>query len=212
MSDSVAIVTELEDIRMLKVTDEIREAARRLLTRHLAGDVRKLLEAIVDGKRKLIDENWWRKAHGDVDRAKLDKLAALADPTRNTNEHERQVASAKLAAAKVRRPPGMEPEPPPLPANLSEWVRVRRPRKTKTVPSPQPQPDPVILELSDSATPLQTSVSVARLKALNERRAAGRAAKRASLKCQSCGKPLAARRVTARYCNATCRSQAWRAT
>jgi hypothetical protein len=210
MSDSVAIVTELEDIRMLKVTDEIREAARRLLTRHLAGDVRKLLEAIVDGKRKLIDENWWRKAHGDVDRAKLDKLAALADPTRNTNEHERQVASDKLAAAKARRPPGARPEPPPLPTNLSGWVR--KPRKTKTVLSPNPKVTPVILELSDSVAPVQTSDSVARLKALNERRAAGRAAKRASLKCQSCGKPLAARRVTARYCNATCRSQAWRST
>ena len=53
-------------------------------------------------------------------------------------------------------------------------------------------------------------VSVARLKALNERRAAKRSAKRASLKCQTCGKPLAARRATARYCNVTCRSQAWR--
>jgi hypothetical protein len=48
------------------------------------------------------------------------------------------------------------------------------------------------------------------LKTLNERRAAKRAAQRAGLKCQSCGKPLAARRVTARYCNVTCRSQAWR--
>jgi hypothetical protein len=201
---------------LLKVTSEIREAARRLLTRHNAAREhpadKKRLEAIADGKRKLIDADWWRKVHGNIDRAKLDKIAALADPARNANEHERRVAATKLASAKARRRPGMGSEPPPLPTNLSEWVRVRRPRKTKTAPSPQPQPDPkvtsVILELSDSATPVQASDSVARLKALNERRAA----KRASLKCQSCGEPLAARRVTARYCNATCRSQAWRAT
>jgi hypothetical protein len=110
---------------MIKVTNEIREAARRLLTKHNAGekaraeecyevglaraeslaaqvggtpnkarvreeavhelpadkDMRKRLEAIADGKRKQIDDAWWRKAHGDVDRAKLDKIAAMADPT-----------------------------------------------------------------------------------------------------------------------------------
>jgi hypothetical protein len=33
---------------------------------------------------------------------------------------------------------------------------------------------------------------------------------RAGLKCQNCGKPLAAQRATARYCGSTCRSQARR--
>jgi hypothetical protein len=64
--------------------------------------------------------------------------------------------------------------------------------------------------MSDSVAPLDTSDNVARLKVLNERRAAKRAAQRIGLKCQACGKPLAARRATARYCDAACRSQAWR--
>jgi hypothetical protein len=185
---------------LLKVTNEIRESAEKLLTRHNAGETARqrdkdILEAIADGKRKLIDAGWWRKVHGDVDRAKLEKIAALADPARNSSEHERAVAAAKLVAAKARRPPGMKPLPPPLPGSSSEWTRKR---KTKTPSSPQAS-----RRLPDSVAD--------KLKALNERRAAVRAAKRAGLKCRSCGKPLVAQRATARYCNATCRSQAWRA-
>jgi hypothetical protein len=213
---------------VIKVTNEVREAAQRLLAKlnavrirdarrepYTDKDRRKRLEAIVEGKRKLIEADWWREVHGDIDRAKLDKIAALADPARNSSEHERQVASTKLAAAKARRPPGMRPKPPPLPEDINDWVDRRKTRKSKkTKPPPTPQPS---RNLSDSvAAPVQhVSDSVAsapdgRLKALNARRAAQRAANRASLKCQTCGKPLAARRVTARYCNATCRSQAWR--
>jgi hypothetical protein len=149
MSASVAIAAELEDIRLLKVTDEIREAARRLLTRHLAGDVRKLLEAIADGKRKRIDWDWWCKVYGDPEgdaaRAKLAKITAMADPARNANEHERRVAASKLeaasklASAKAFRPPGMGPEPEPLPTDLSGWVKKPRKRKTKTAPPPAPK-------------------------------------------------------------------------
>ena len=88
-------------------------------------------------------------------------------------------------------------------------------RKIKTpVKRPPPQPSRRGLSDSDSvATPVKPapvkrpSDSVARLKALNKKRAA----KRTGLKCQTCGKPLAtAQRATARYCSATCRSQAWR--
>ena len=169
---------------MLKITNEMREAARRLLIRHneaetqrvekryqdglesargLAAimgrmvnkervradalrerhsdrDIRERLEAMVDGKRKLIDARWWRDVHGDVDRALLAKIAAKADPARNPFEHERAVAEAKLAAAKARRPPGIPPPPPPLP-DLAELVRQRemkQRKKTKTSPSPQP--------------------------------------------------------------------------
>ena len=255
---------------MIKVTNEVREAARRLLTQHneaeaaskqgrqqkglLSGDDRSRIKAIVEGQRKLINADWWRKVYGDIDRAKLDKIAAMADPARNSSEHERQVASTKLAAAKGRRAPGLPPESPPLPENLSEWIDRR---KTKVPPTPQRSrrpSDSVAAHASDSvatikrvaqiseaqrrsdsvsAAPTSDSVAAARasasvapsvkpvsdsvasapdsgLKALNARRAAQRAANRASLKCQTCGKPLAARRVTARYCNATCRSQAWR--
>lgn len=256
---------------MLKVTDEIREAARRLLARHNASeadraearyndalekaesrvayhggaankeyirkrasielpkdkDQRHRLEAVVNGKRKQIDANWWREVHGDVDRAKLDKIAALADPGRNDNEHERAAAARKLAAAKARRPPGMRPLPPPLPTDLSGLVRKR---KTKQSPSPQPTrrmsdrvavSDSVasaVKHTTDSGAPTvkQMSNSVAsahlsdKLEVLNERRAEIRAAERSNLKCQSCGKPLAAQRVSARYCSVTCRSRAWR--
>ena len=258
---------------MLKVTNEIREAARQLLSRHNARDeeradvryeigpkiaktqaaemgwtaqtgwrpnkarvreaaareaptdraMRKRLEAIAEGKRKLIDRVWWSKVHPNVERAKIDKMEALADPARNDNKHERQVAAAKLAAAKARRTPGMRPAPPPLPEDPAEWERRRRKTKTRQVPQP-------LHRLSDSgavpAKPKSDSVAAikmtaeireamrrsdSKLKALNERRTAERAAKRANLKCQTCGKPLAAQRPTARYCNATCRSQAWRA-
>ena len=179
---------------MIKVTNEIREAARQL-ARHNKGHDEAVLKAIVDGKRKLIDADWWRKVHGDVNRAKLKKIAALADPERNSSEHERKVARDKLAAAKARRPPGMRPEPPPLPKDPSEWERRdRRVRKTKTPRSPQ-QP-----KLSDSVATIKVTAEIRKaarqsdsgLKVLNARRAAQRAANRAGLKCQSCGKPLAA--------------------
>lgn len=151
---------------MIRITDEIREAAKRLLAKHNAEqaarvearyeadlaraealaaqrreqsggnwapdkeyirkhvsaelpaekDARQRLEAIVNGKRKLIDGSWWRDMYGDVvDRARLAKIAAMADPARNDKEHERATAAAKLAAAQARRPPGLRPPPPPLP-------------------------------------------------------------------------------------------------
>jgi hypothetical protein len=289
MSDSVAILKRptaflprlIPTLKMIKVTDEIREAARRLLAKHNANeaarvqalyeaelrraeeyvkyygkgvpnkpliwkiaareiatdkDKRKLLEAIVDGKRKLIDGSLWQKISGDVyragDRAKLEKIAAMADPARNSSEHERQEAAAKLTEAETRharRAPGMRPEPPPLPTDPADWGR--RYRKTKTPkansrPSPQPShkyiSDSVAArDVSDSVAAVPVSVAMSgsvappahafdKLKALNEQRAARRAEKRAGLKCQTCGKPLAARRATARYCSVTCRSRAWR--
>jgi hypothetical protein len=191
---------------MIKVTDEMREAARRILSKQ-EKEPRwsvDLLNAIADGKRKLIDAHWWKKIHGDVDQAKLDKIAAMTDPERNSNEHERAAAASKLASAKATRPPGLPPEPPPLPTDAAGWVRKR---KTKRASAPQQAalsdsvsiPPPRLLNGHDSV-----------LNDLNERRAEKRAAKRANLKCQSCGNPLAARRTTARYCNATCRSRSWR--
>jgi hypothetical protein len=208
---SVSVVASVSVANMIKVTNKIREAAAKLLSQYRGESghdktMRERLAAIADGKRKLIDAAWWRKAHGDIDRAKLDKIAALADPTRNTSEHERRVAANKLAAVEARRPPGIRPEPPPLPR---EW---KRKTKTKTPPFQQSS-----RQLSDSVAAEDMADSVApagrsdKLRALNEKRAAVRAAKRTGLRCQTCGKPLAARRATAQYCNATCRSQAWRA-
>jgi hypothetical protein len=91
---------------MLKITEEMREAARKLLRNPaLKFDVpdRDLLTAISDGKRKLIRADWWTKHFVVVDRIKLDKLQRLADPTRNPSEHERAVASRKLDEFKPRR-------------------------------------------------------------------------------------------------------------
>jgi hypothetical protein len=45
----------------------------------------------------------------------------------------------------------------------------------------------------------------------NAERAKRRAEARAGLACATCGKPLDARRSTARFCGPTCRSKAWRA-
>jgi hypothetical protein len=178
---------------MLKVTNEIREAARQLLlARHNADDAARL-EAVANGQRKLIRAEWWRKFYAAIDRARLAKIAAMADPARNDKEHERAAAARKLATAKARRPPGMPPEAPPLPTGSAEWTR---PRKGKARSSSLR----TLQKLSDSvATPVEptpASDSVARLEALNKERSAKRAAQRASLKCQSCGKPLAAQRAT----------------
>jgi hypothetical protein len=247
---------------MIKVTDEVREAARRLLKRHneeephrveaqfkervlyvkscfpghtvnepyirkeaeredpADRDKRKLLEAIVDGRRKLIDGRWWIEVHGTVDRAKLDAIARMADPARNDKEHERAVAARKLAAFKAKRPPGIPPPPPPFPETIMAWTRRRK--KTKTSPSPRPsrslsdivKPDSVTASVESDATHASVAASakpgVTAPETWKKRRAAKRAAKRASLKCQTCGKPLAAQRATARYCSVACRLRAWR--
>jgi hypothetical protein len=93
----------------LKITDEMREAAHRLLrTRGVvrSGADRARLADIVDGKRKVIDALWWAKFYQVIDQQKLDKLERLADPARNSNEHERELAGRKAAEFKAHRPPG----------------------------------------------------------------------------------------------------------
>jgi hypothetical protein len=119
---------------MLTITEEMREAARQLLksTTKLDGSERDLLTKVSNGKRKLIDGGWWRERHHDiVNQPKRAKLAALADPAHNDNVHERAVAATMLAKFKDRRPPGLHPEPPPLPRTLAEWdARRRKPFNT----------------------------------------------------------------------------------
>jgi hypothetical protein len=123
---------------MLTITEEMRESARKLLTAkvnprdHYGYDTllhkhdRDLLTAIANGKRKLIDGQWWKEMHRVVAKDKLDKLSRLADPDRNDNPHERDLASAKLAEFKARRPPGMPPEGRPLPKTWEEWEEAKR--------------------------------------------------------------------------------------
>jgi hypothetical protein len=290
LSDNVA------GMAMIKVTDEIRKAAAWLLTGHDGGkQKRRLLEAIANGERKLVDALWWRDAHRVAARVKLDKLEALADPERNSNENERTAAARKLAELKGRRPPGLGPSPPPLPGTREE-LEARRKGKPKREQPPRPawrslsasdadkeaelgavlyrmfdaserllyagasrnelvrisrgspwrreianvtfehftswdaahkaeavailnenplynvRPDRRAMRkpaLSDNvATPM--SDNVARLRALNVKRAADRAAARAGRKCEVCGKLLQAQRPTARFCGPTCRSKAFR--
>jgi hypothetical protein len=122
---------------LLKITDEMRAAARKLLRNPaLKFDVpdRDLLTAIADGKRKLIRAHWWKKHFVVVDRIKLGKLQRLADPARNPNEYERAVAGRKLDAFRVGRPPGMPPEPPPFP---KVFVR-RKPYRGPVSQTPPP--------------------------------------------------------------------------
>jgi hypothetical protein len=119
---------------------ELLEAAKLTVTDH------KLLDDIANGTRKVIDERWWKEMHHAVAQDKLDKLSRLADPALNDNPHERDLASAKFAEFKGRRPPGARPEPRPLPKNWDEWVRKRKPsaksakRKTDTTDSVAPRP------------------------------------------------------------------------
>jgi hypothetical protein len=108
------------------ITDALRKAARDLLDEdaarphgRLRSEDRKQLKAIADpaSRRKFIDVDWWRWVHGrkyvhayniedaPANRAKVEKLEALADPKRNPNEHERKIAEAKLANFKPKQPP-----------------------------------------------------------------------------------------------------------
>jgi hypothetical protein len=126
---------------MLKITEEMRESARKLLK--AAGKLdrpdRDLLTAIVGGKRKQIDGRWWKEIHHYViDQPKLDKLSRLADPERNDNPHERDLARTKLAGFKAKRPPGLHPEPPPLPKTWAEWVARRKPSSKSAKPKSGP--------------------------------------------------------------------------
>ena len=129
---------------MLKITEEMRAAARKLvrdpaLALKINASNRKLLTALADGKRKLIDAHWWKKHFVVVDRMKLDKLQRLADPAGNPNEHERAVAKHKHDEFKARRAPGLPPEPPPLPKTVEEMLRGRKVRTRRTAPRTPPK-------------------------------------------------------------------------
>jgi hypothetical protein len=153
---------------MLRITEEIREAARRLLkaaelpeaqyyktaTRKrvvalaskLDPDDHERLTAIANGKRKQIDGRWWNEIHHVVvDQAKLAKIAALANDERN-NPHQRAVAQTKLKEFKAKRPPGARPPSPPVPKTWAEWVAHRAEwdaRRKPTAKSAKRQAAPV---------------------------------------------------------------------
>jgi hypothetical protein len=120
-------------VPIIKITEDVRKAAARLLQDRglkLAMSNRVKLADIAEGRRKQIDSHWWRKIHGVVDQAKLDKLAALADPTRNSMAREREVAAAMLQKFKGRRPPGLAPQGRPYPT-LDEMMRMDAERNAR---------------------------------------------------------------------------------
>jgi hypothetical protein len=57
---------------------------------------------------KTVDVEWWRSFHGLIYEERATRLAAMADPARNSNEHERKVAAAALARLKAKAAPGLE--------------------------------------------------------------------------------------------------------
>ena len=82
---------------------EMREAASSMAQeRALPTADRRTLSDIASGKRKWIRWEWWEEVHGVVSRAKIAKIAEMADPERNPFENERNVAAAKLAGLKAR--------------------------------------------------------------------------------------------------------------
>jgi hypothetical protein len=137
------------------VNDAIVQAARELLKK--PSGYRDRLRQIISGKVKSIDADWWRSQHGVAHRqrdaytekafkAKLDKIAAMADPARNPSAHQRQVAEAALAKLQTAGPPktmrmpsapGLEDydreqerrRPPPLPSSIDELLRTRAERQ-----------------------------------------------------------------------------------
>jgi hypothetical protein len=242
------------------VNDDIMARARELLT--LKGPVpgnrywpdRTKLRQIVAGKVKSVDVHWWREENGVAPRQvaakaekgfekKLTALKAMADPARNPNAHERQVAQAAFAklqaagapkAPHTRSAPGLEDydrEQARLQAELDRinarmFEAFKAGRARREAERRNAATDSVARsDLTDSvagragrkptdsvASPAHgkpTTDSVARQDWL-ARRTAQRAKARAGLRCLHCGKPLNAQRPTARFCNATCRSHAFR--
>jgi hypothetical protein len=129
---------------MIRITEEMREAARKLLRTKveevrykLSPANRARLAAVAEGKRKQVDSLWWSKIHGRVSPEKLDKLQRLADPTGNPMERERAVARHKLTELKKHIPPGLPPMPPEIDPEMFAEPSARR-RGSRTLRPPKP--------------------------------------------------------------------------
>lgn len=125
----------------LKITDEMRAAARKLLRNRALKFSRPdhdLLTAIADGTRKQIRPQKWTKHFARVDQMKLDKLERMADPARNPMAHERAIAADMVVKFQAGRAPGLPPEPPPLPDMSGPPPRKGKPQAQprRRLPSP----------------------------------------------------------------------------
>jgi hypothetical protein len=110
----------------IPVTPVIIAAAQALLDSNKPSAYRDRLRAIVRGKVKSINTDWWRREHDcelsqlakEQDKGyarKLAKIRAMIDPAGNSNPHQREVAAAMLTklqasrpAVRVRYAPGLE--------------------------------------------------------------------------------------------------------
>ena len=113
-----------------------------------------------------------------MDHAQLDKLAALADPAKNPNAHEREAAAAKLNQLKQKSAPGLEAYDRAQAIHTANvrmamdemrveaiWQRAREAMRASDSVSPKPKPaasanvsDAPKAKASDSVSP-QTKAS-----------------------------------------------------
>jgi hypothetical protein len=172
------------------------------------------LRNIISGKLKTVDVQWWLALHRKANDER-DQVATMADPARNPNEHERKVAAAKLAGLRPKAAPGLEE----YVRQLREYNRqqaalkaARDQRQAAREARFQATIDRVVNAARDvvNTTSPANTTKKPRSAARNTARAAERAKAREGLVCLQCGKPLDAKRPTARYCGPTCRSHAFR--
>jgi hypothetical protein len=85
------------------ITEAMRTVAKKISSRETlrSADMRRL-QAIMSGKQKKVDAEWWRGIAGSETSARADQLAAMADPARNPNQHEREVAAAMLRKERAK--------------------------------------------------------------------------------------------------------------
>jgi hypothetical protein len=177
------------------------------------------------------------KAERDF-KEKLAALKAMSDPARNPNAHERgvaQAAFARLEAAGPPKTPGLRSAPglEDYDREIAQRLAARRAEMDAAFKAAKARRDAAMRKAAtDSVAPTRPTLRAATGKATTDsvagpargkattnsvagqdwlvRRTAQRTRARAGLKCVQCGKPLNAQRPTARFCSATCRSQAFR--
>jgi hypothetical protein len=227
-------------VAYIPITNEIRTAAARLLNvpvKALDGYQRELLRKIVGGKIKNIDIDKWRRLFEAVDQQKLDKLAALADPARNPNGHERANAERALAKLRAKSAPGLEEIDRAAAAQKRWWREVlaekqrewaeeerraaaAKARSETVTPCPSGKTT-AKASRSETVTPPPKGATTTetprygsgagRARAFNAYRAKVRRRSREGLRCAFCEKAFTATRSHARYCSDACRQAAHRA-
>jgi hypothetical protein len=127
------------------VNDAIWQAARELL---YGGPYRDRLRRIAEREVKSVDVDWWRAVNGVTRRdreqekkfkAKLARIKAMADPKRNSSEHQRKVAEAVLAKVEAA---GRSKAPHASAPGLEEYDREEARQRAAQTTKPRLQPPP----------------------------------------------------------------------